>query len=207
MVTDSQSNENTEKDSQPSDEVVMERLRDGDDLALTALMQRWEKPLVGFLMRYTSNQSDAVDLAQETFVRIYENRSRYRPKGKFSTWMFTIAANLSRNHARWNSRHPSMSTVSNADDGKENDWSDSIVDPAEQPDRRAVREDEARQIREAVQELPHDLRTAVLLFEFEGMSHADIANVLGCTSNAVETRLYRARQLLRERLKGLLESG
>jgi RNA polymerase sigma-70 factor (ECF subfamily) len=67
-----------------------------------------------------------------------------------------------------------------------------------------MRADEAQQIREAVEELPHDLRTAVLLFEFEGMSHAEIATVLKCSTKAVETRLYRARKQLRERLKPLL---
>lgn len=192
-------------DAGPADEALMLRLRDGDDLALNTLMQRWDKPLVGFILRYTNNHADAVDLAQETFVRIYEHRKRYRPKGKFSTWMFTIAANLSRNHARWKSRHPSVSTVSKADDGEESDWQDNIIDPDDQPDASAVRNDEARQIREAVQELPHDLRTAVLLFEFEGMAHADIADVLSCTPKAVETRLYRARQLLRQQLKNLIQ--
>ena len=71
----------------------MARLRDGDDLALNALMERWEQPAIGFATRYTNNRSDALELAQETFVRIYENRKRYRAKGKFSTWMFAIAAN------------------------------------------------------------------------------------------------------------------
>ena len=145
----------------PSDEALMLRLRYGDDLALNSLMQRWERPLVGFILRYTNNRTDSTDLAQETFVRIYENRVRYRPKGKFSTWMFTIAANLCRNHARWKSRHPSVSTVSTGSDGDENDWSDTIADPAQQPDERAISGDEAQKIREAVQGLPHTLRTAV----------------------------------------------
>ena len=195
-----------EASADPSDEALMLRLRDGDDLALNKLMQRWEKPLVGFNLRYTNNRADAIDLAQETFVRVYENRGRYRPKGKFSTWMFTIAVNLCRNHARWKSRHPSISTVSANPDGEENDWSETITDEAPQPDESAIGSDEAQQIRDAIQELPHTLRTVVLLFEFEGMSHAEIAKVLGCTTKAVETRLYSARKALRDKLAGLLES-
>lgn len=190
-------------DADLTDEVLMLRLRDGDDLTLNTIMQRWEKPLVAFTLRYTNNYSDAIDIAQETFVRIYENRGRYCSKGKFSTWMFTVAANLCRNHARWKLRHPSLAIAAEDVDGVANDRTHRIIDSGEQPDESAIRGDEARQIREAVQDLPHDLKTAVLLFEFEGMSHAEIAAVTGCTPKAVETRIYRARQILRAKLRYL----
>ncbi len=179
----------------------MTRLREGDDLALNALMERWEQPLVGFSMRYTNNRSDAVELAQETFVRIYENRKRYRPKGKFSTWMFSIAANLCRNHVRWKRRHPSVSQVT--EDGV--DLIESLPATGASPDTESARADEAAQVRHAIQELPHDLRTVVLLFEFQGLSQAEIAEVLKCSVKAVETRLYRARKALKASLVGLFE--
>lgn len=193
-----------------SDDGLMARLCAGDDLALNALMERWQRPLMGFIIRYSDNYNDAVDLAQETFVRIYENRQRYRDdKGTFSTWMFSIAVNLCRNHARWNARHPSVSKAKvGADAHRVSDTgTESIVDPSEQPDNSAIRGDEAEQVRHAVLALPHDLKTATLLFEFEGLSHAEIARVLGCTAKAIETRLYRARHLLRKRLENLIVRG
>ena len=185
---------------EPSDEELMNSLRNGDDLALNALIKRWQKPLSTFVLRYTKNHFDASELAQETFIRIYQQRKKYRMKGKFSTWMFTIAANLCRNHARWKSRHPSVAGL----DDEETFSSMEAIDPKERPDAAAIRDDEAEHIREAVQELPHDLRTAILLFEYEALSHAEIAQVLACSPKAVETRLYRARQILRKKLEGLL---
>ena len=116
-----------------SDETLMTRLREGDDLALNALMERWEQPLIGFATRYTNNRSDALELAQETFVRVYENRKRYRAKGKFSTWMFSIAANLCKNHARWKRRHPSVAQVT--DDGV--DLAEALPSTNDSPDAKA----------------------------------------------------------------------
>ena len=192
---------NESNPSKDTDETLMARLRDGDELALNALMDRWEQPVIGFATRYTNNRSDALELAQETFVRIYENRKRYRAKGKFSTWMFAIAANLCKNHARWKRRHPSVAQVT--DDGV--DVTESLPSTGRSPDAESVRADEADQVRRAVQELPHDLRTVVLLFEFEGLSHAEIADVLKCSPKAVESRLYRARKALRVSLGELFE--
>lgn len=178
------------------DDILMERLRTGDDTALNGLMSRWQSPLVSYLYRYTDNHHDALDLAQETFVRVYESRRRYEPRTKFSTWLFTIAANLCRNHARWCRRHPTVSIHAPDDDGPD------LALPASgpSPDDHAARADLATAVRHQVQQLPDDLRTPLLLSEYEQLSHAEIAGVLGCTAKAVETRLYRARERLRKAL-------
>jgi RNA polymerase sigma factor (sigma-70 family) len=179
--------------SSSTDAVCMDRLRGGDDRALNELMDRWEKPLTTFLFRYTGNEAAAIDLAQETFVRVYEHRHTQRG-GSFSAWLFSIAANLSKNHARWKARHPTVSL--NLDGENVRDF----PSPAASPCEEAAREEIAAAVREAVQELPHDLKTVTLLFEYQEQSHSEIAAALGCTPKAVETRLYRARQLLREKL-------
>lgn len=188
------------------DDALMARLVGGEEHALNALMVRWERRLVKFALRYTGNRASAVDLAQETFVRIYQGRASYAPGGKFSTWMFTIAANLCRNHGRWRVRHPSVAQLSARNDGAAASAAigAAAIDPGRTPDYSAMCEDDAAQVRAAVQALPHALRTAVLLAEFEDMSHREIAAVLGCSSKAVESRLYRARQILRERLRNLI---
>lgn len=176
----------------------MLRLQRGDDLALNVLMDRWHKPLVAFIQRYAGNEQDALDLAQETFVRIYETRARYRPSARFSTYLFTIASNLCRNLARWRERHPAVS-LNTATDG--NDALETTL-PAvgDSPADNAERHDLASAVREHVQALPHELKTAILLFEFQDLSHEEIATALGCSPKAVETRLYRARKILRESL-------
>lgn len=96
-------------DSHEADAAAMARLRDGDDLALNELMARWQKPLASYLMRFCGNEATALDLAQDTFVRVYEARARYDTRGKFATWLYTIAGNLARNSHRWQQRHPSVS--------------------------------------------------------------------------------------------------
>src|SRR5688572_13207869 len=92
-----------------SDPELMARLSAGDDLALNALMDRWGGRVAGFLHKMTGQHEAAADLAQETFVKLYQARGRYRPSGNFSTYLFAIASNLARNHARWKSRHPTVS--------------------------------------------------------------------------------------------------
>lgn len=179
---------------------LMLRLRDGDDLALNELMQRWQKPLAAFIHRYVGNADDALDLAQETFVRVYQSRARYQPSAKFSTWLFTIASNLCRNHARWRSRHPAVSLHTPADGNGDHTFEQTLPSQDPSPADNAERDDLACAVREHVQALPHDLKTAVLLFEYDERSHDEIAAVLGCTPKAVETRLYRARKLLRDSL-------
>ena len=91
------------------DRADMEKLQAGHDAALNDLMERHATPVFHFLCRMVGNEDDANDLAQETFVRVFKSRDSYRAEQKFSSWLFTIAANLARNHFRWRSRHPNIS--------------------------------------------------------------------------------------------------
>lgn len=186
-----------ESDS-PDDASLMAELASGDDLALNALMDRWAPKLTAFLMKITGNYQVAVDLSQETFVRLYGARKRYRPQGAFSTYLFSIAANLARNHARWKRRHPTVSLDATTNDGRPLVPESSDSRPG--PDDRAGTVERYREVREALLALPHDLREAISLFVYEGMSYAEIARVAGCSSKAAETRIYRARLALKERL-------
>lgn len=186
------------------DIAAMLRLRDGDDLALNDLMARWQNPLVSFILRYAGNVEDAMDLAQETFVRVFENKSHYEPKSKFSTWLFTIATNLCRNLARWRERHPA-SSLDTPDDADGVPLGETIAADGATPADNAASDDLANAVRQHVQELPHNLKTVILLFEYQDLGYAEIAAVLGCSTKAVETRLYQARQLLRERLQRWLK--
>ena len=94
--------------SDNDDVLLMRRLADGDDLALNELMSRWREPVAAFLLRMVGDHATAMDLTQESFVRLYTSRHRYKPVAAFSTYLFHIAANLARNHARWKGRHPTV---------------------------------------------------------------------------------------------------
>ena len=191
-------------DFHEADAAAMARLRGGEDLALNELMARWQQPLVNYLARLCGNEATALDLAQDTFVRVYEARARYDTRGRFATWLYTIAGNLARNSHRWQQRHPAVSLETPTDDNG-GTLGAHLPDTAPAPDATAEHSERAAAVRAAVAELPEDQRTIVLLSEFEDRSHAEIAAVLGCTTKAVETRLYRARQFLRERLARWLE--
>ncbi|OJU98651.1 MAG: hypothetical protein BGO12_19910 [Verrucomicrobia bacterium 61-8] len=186
-----------------SDISAMRRLRDGDDLALNEIMDRWQRRLTSYLLRAIGNETVAVDLAQETFVRVYQSREKYQPRGEFSTWLFAIATNLLRQHFRWLKRHPTVS-MDSVEPGRDDPPLSERL-PAE--DANTVERDErSRIVKDAVTALPPDMREAVLLFEYEDLSHEQIAKVAGCSKKAVETRLYRARALLREKLRHWLAS-
>jgi RNA polymerase sigma-70 factor (ECF subfamily) len=181
----------------------MERLAAGHDAALNDLMERHATPLFHFLCRMVGNEDDAGDLAQETFVRVFRARASFRPGEKFSTWLFTIAANLARNHFRWRSRHPNVSLE--AETGETDQTLGSTLPASEPaPNEQALAIERAEMVRTAVGKLPEDLREAIVLCEWEELSVAEAAAILESTPKAVESRLYRARQMLRERLKSWL---
>jgi RNA polymerase sigma-70 factor (ECF subfamily) len=181
------------------DFACMVRLKEGDDLALNELMERWQKPLHSFILRYVGNHRDSIELAAETFVRVYQHRSRFNFKSKFSTWLLTIATNLCRQHTRWRKRHP---TISLDDAATADEVSDKnlFVSAEEIPSALASRTELTKLVKEEIEKLPHDLKTAVLLFAYDNLSYAEIGEILGCTPKAVETRLYRVRKLLAKRL-------
>lgn len=184
-----------------SDHELMGRLAGGDDLALNVLMRRWSDRIISFLYRMTGRHDVAVDLAQETFVKLYQASGRYRPRGEFSTWIFTIASNLAKNHARWRSRHPEVSLDAPAADGAT--ALPEQASTAASPDQSAVSRETQVQVRAAIFDLPDDLREALLLFTHEQLGYAEIARITRCSPKAVETRIYRARQILKDRLRCL----
>jgi RNA polymerase sigma-70 factor (ECF subfamily) len=184
------------------DHASMVRLIAGDDLALNELMERWQKPLHSFILRYVGNYADSIELAQETFVRVYHHRSRFNFKSKFSTWLLTIATNLCKHHARWRKRHPTISLNDTA--GMDGMLDECLSIAAEEiPSALAERSELGKLVKEEIEKLPHDLKTAILLFAYDDLSHAEIGVILGCTPKAVETRLYRVRKLLAKRLAAI----
>ncbi len=185
------------------DRADMERLTAGHDAALNDLMERHATPVFRFLCRMLGNEDDANDLAQETFVRVFQARARFRTTEKFSAWLFTIAANLARNQIRWRSRHPNVSLDAESGTGEE-PLASRLPAAGVVPHEQVLASERAAAVRTAVSQLPEDLREAIVLCEWEEKSVAEAAIILEATPKAVEARLYRARQSLRAQLKGWL---
>jgi RNA polymerase sigma-70 factor, ECF subfamily len=186
-----------------ADREDMARLKAGHDPALNTLMDRHSERLFHYLLRQLGNETDAADLAQESFVRVYHHRARFDPAQKFSTWLYAIATNLLRDRFRWQKRHPQVSLHAEREDAGA--ILDTLPDETASPSEQIAARERAAEVRNAVAALPDDLRTPLLLSEYEGLSHAEIGAVLTCSAKAVETRLYRARNLLRKRLSGILQ--
>jgi RNA polymerase sigma-70 factor (ECF subfamily) len=182
----------------------MARLVRGHGAALDELMGRHGNKLFHYLVRCLQDEDDAADVAQEAFVRVYQSRERYDARQRFSTWLYTIATNLVRDRFRWRSRHPQMSL--DADDEACTALRNALPDSAPSPSDKTETSERVAEVRQAVASLPEELRTAVILSDYEGLPHAQIAAILDCSPKAVESRLYRARNLLRERLKKRLEA-
>jgi RNA polymerase sigma-70 factor (ECF subfamily) len=186
-------------DPNARDRADMERLIAGHDAALNDLMDRHSTPVFHFLCGLVGNEEDANDLAQETFVRVFRARASFRLNDKFSTWLFTIATNLARNHFRWRARHPSVSLEATADES-EQALANVLPAPEPSPGEATFFSERATLVRSEVSRLPHDLREVIVLCELEDRSLAEAAAILETTPKAVESRLYRARKILRERL-------
>ncbi|HEY4983784.1 MAG TPA: RNA polymerase sigma factor [Verrucomicrobiae bacterium] len=181
----------------------MARLASGHDTALNDLMTRHAQRLFHYLIRQLRDESDAEDLAQETFVRVFQHRQKFNPTHRFSTWLYTIATNLVRDRQRWRTRHPQVS-LDAENESTGGDLKDKLPATGATPEEKLIGGERAAAVRAAIAKLPEDLRTVILLFEYEEQSQQEIAAVLNCTPKAVEMRLYRARQELRECLASLL---
>lgn len=186
-----------------TDAIRLERLKLGDDLALNRIMDRWQRPLLSFACRYVHSLSDADDLVIETFVRLYQNRNKFRRKTNLSAWLFTTLSRLCLNHLRWRKRHPSLALNREPGDAPSER---ELPDPAATHPAIPLEQSESIEaLRQAIDRLPHEQKTILLLHHYEGMPVKDIAAVAGCSEKAVENRLYRLRRKLRAELAPALE--
>ena len=184
------------------DRLDMERLASGHDAALNDLMERHAEKLFNYLVRCLQNEEDAADAAQETFVRVYQNRAKFDSSQRFSTWLYVIATNLVKDRYRYRARHPQVSL--DAENPTGHVFKESLPEEKPTPSESLQRTERADAVRQAVARLPEDLRTALILSEYEDLSHAEIGAILRCSSKVVEMRIYRARKQLREKLGWLL---
>ena len=166
----------------------MARAAAGQESAFRELVERWERPVFGFLYRMTGSTEEALDLRQETFLRVYAQAGRYQGAGLFRSWLFRIAGNLARSALR---RRRVLSWV--RFDMVRHDRASGSESVQEALERR----ERSRQVRAALARLPERQRAAVALRQDEGMSYREIAAVLGTTESAVESLLTRAIAALR----------
>jgi len=188
------------------DVALMMALKNGDPSAFADLVARHQSRVVALIYRFVGNETEAEDLAQEVFLRVFRTRDRYEPRARFSTWLYRIASNVSLNSLRSRSRRHtvSMPLVADAQENHEGRTAAQLEDlrlPA--PAARLEDEELRTQIRLAIDQLPDNQKVAVILNKYENMNYDDI----GCSPLAVKSLLARARLNLRQRLDRYVRTG
>lgn len=173
---------------------LMERIRNGDTDAFETLVARHQRSVFNLACRFLHDEGEAEDIAQEAFVRVYKAAPSYSPEAKFTTWLYTIVRNLCFNVIR---KRQGADLVP-IEDETIPELPSRTDDPLEVLEKKQINE----KVREAVAALPENLRMAVILQKFYGMSYEEIAKVFGCSQNAVKLRVHRAKELLVRKLGG-----
>jgi RNA polymerase sigma-70 factor, ECF subfamily len=184
------------------DLALMRRIAAGDHAAFRELVERHQNSVVSTVTRMLNNPSEAEDIAQQVFLRVWRHAKRYRPDAKFTTYLFTITRNLVFNESRRKKRRKEVS----ADEREENSHFLIEADPTRQPDAELLQEELRLAVDAAIAALPEAQRMAVVLRRYEQMPYEEIAVVLDLSVSAIKSLLFRARNTLRESLNRYLET-
>ena len=185
------------------DQMLVERVQKGDKRAFDLLINKYQHRIVSLVSRYVSDQAEAMDVAQEAFIKAYRAIDRFRGDSAFYTWLYRIAINTAKNWLVARKRRP-PSTDIDAADAEQYDVESRLKEQGT-PENELMREEIKRTVYDTIAGLPEDLRTAIMLREMEGMSYEDIAVTMDCPIGTVRSRIFRAREAIDEKLKPLLD--
>lgn len=186
----------------PTDEQLIARFQQGDSYAYDLLVKRYKDPLMNFIYRFVNDRTDAEDILQETFLRLYKNKHYYKEIAKFSTWIYTIAGNLAKTELRKRKRRNIFSIHNFV--STEKDY--------ELPDHKAIAPDKATntnitniEIQKAINKLSAKFKQVILLRDIQGFSYEEIAQIVNVPLGTVKSRVNRARLKLQQDLKKIVK--
>jgi RNA polymerase sigma-70 factor (ECF subfamily) len=184
-----------------SDHALIEATKGGDEAAFAEIVRRYRSPITNYLYRFLNDYEEAVDLAQETFVRVYFAADRYHTDYAFSTYIYRIATNLAISELRRRKRRRLLS-LTGLFQGEDNELAEfQPTDPRDLPDVELVDSEQSRMIEKAIATLPERYRAPIILREIEGRTYEEIAVILKLGLGTTKSRISRARNLLKEKLK------
>ncbi len=186
-----------------TDDALIARVQRGEKAAFDVLVLRYQHRIVKLVGRYVRNPADALDVAQEVFIKAYRAMGNFRGESAFYTWLYRIAINTAKNHLAARSRRPKEVDLTGPD-GEPLAIDDLQADD-ETPEKVMLVAEIKATILRTMAALPEDLRTAITLREIDGMSYEDIATAMDCPIGTVRSRIFRAREALDAQLKPLLE--
>ncbi len=184
----------------------LEKIQQGDEAGLTELMSQHRSALFHFIYRYVANEADAAELTEETFFRVYQKANRFQPKAKVVTWIFSIAGNLCRDSIRKNKkRRGDLSLDAEIDGTSGVQRGDTFASDSRNPSEATTSNEALAGVHAEIFALPHKLKFPFIFCILEGNSYDACAEVLKTSRKTVETRIYRARKLLREKLSEMFQ--
>jgi RNA polymerase sigma-70 factor (ECF subfamily) len=190
--------------SQPAaqvDQELVQRVKQGDKKAFDLLVLKYQPKIIQLITRYIKDPAEALDVAQETFIKAYRALPNFRGESAFYTWLYRIAINTAKNHIAARARRPSDSEIE-LETAEQFETAIRLKDQ-ETPEGILLSEEIAETVRQAIEELPEELRTAIVLREFEGLSYEEIAEAMNCPVGTVRSRIFRAREAIDKKLRTL----
>jgi len=185
------------------DQELVERVQSGEKAAFDILVRKYEHKLANVISRYIHDQSEVLDVAQDAFIKAYRALPNFRGDSAFYTWLYRIAINTAKNHLVAAGRRPPKTDV-DAQEAEQFEASPGLKEYAT-PERLALRSELAGTIQDAIEELPEELRVAIVLRELEGLSYEEIASAMECPIGTVRSRIFRARDAIDKRIRPLLD--
>ncbi len=181
----------------------MERVKTGDETAFRELIEAHQNRIIGTITKMLGDETDAEDIAQQVFIRVWKSAPRWQPTAKVTTWLYKITRNLVFNETRRRKRHPVQSLDATLNDGdRPQQFTDTGVKPA---DTALLDAEMQAAIQRAIDELPEQQRMAIILRRYDDVPYEEIGEILDLSVPAVKSVLFRARTDLREKLRRYLE--
>ncbi len=187
----------------PLDQELVARVQRGDKRAFDLLVLKYQQKVANLVIRYVRDPSETLDVTQEVFIRAYRALGAFRGDSAFYTWLYRIAINTAKNFLVAQGRRPPGDDVE-AEMAEQLEVGGRLKDFAT-PEAQLLTDEIARTLKEAIDDLPEDLRIAITLRELEGMSYEEIAETMSCPIGTVRSRIFRARDAIEKRLRPLLQ--
>ena len=187
-----------------TDNELIERVKNGEKSAYDLLVLKYQQRIVNLVSRFVRNHSDALDVTQEAFIKAYRALPNFRGDSAFYTWLYRIAVNTAKNHLAVQSRRPRTSDY-DVSDIEQIEGNTALKDQAT-PESLLLKDELQALILKAIDDLPEDLKTAIMLREIEGLSYEEIACVMGCPIGTVRSRIFRARESIDQKMGPLMQN-
>jgi RNA polymerase sigma-70 factor (ECF subfamily) len=184
---------------------LVARVQQGDKQAFDLLVLKYQRKIQRLLSRMIRDPSDIDDVMQETFIKAYRALPQFRGESAFYTWLYRIAINTGRNWLSTEGRRPSSPGLNISDDGETFDEIDNLTDN-NTPESALTSHEIAATVNSVIEQLPAELRTAIVLREIDGLSYEEIAETMACPIGTVRSRIFRAREAIAAKLRPLLDT-